>query len=53
MRRGKGGRRREVGMDERAWEQLQAWIDVRLELDPKRVRHSVVMARPARRSARS
>jgi integrase len=32
VRRGKGGRRREVGMDEWAWEQLQPWIDVRLEL---------------------
>src|SRR3954468_16470559 len=32
VRRGKGGRRREVGMDEWAWEQLQPWLDVRLEL---------------------
>jgi integrase len=32
VRRGKGGRRREVGMDEWAWEHLQRWIDVRLEL---------------------
>src|SRR3954469_16095995 len=31
VRRGKGGRRREVGMDEWAWEHLQRWIDVRLE----------------------
>jgi integrase len=31
VRRGKGGRRREVGMDEWAWEHLQPWIDVRLE----------------------
>jgi site-specific recombinase XerD len=29
IRRGKGGRRREVGMDEWAWEQLQPWLDVR------------------------
>jgi integrase len=32
VRRGKGGRRRQVGMDEWAWEHLQRWIDVRLEL---------------------
>jgi integrase len=32
VRRGKGGRRREVGMDEWAWEHLQRWIDVRLDL---------------------
>jgi len=32
VRRGKGGRRREVGMDEWAWEHLQPWIDLRLEL---------------------
>ena len=30
VRRGKGGRRREVGMDEWAWEHLQPWLDVRL-----------------------
>ena len=27
VRRGKGGRRRELGMDERPWEQLQPWLD--------------------------
>jgi integrase len=32
VRRGKGGRRREVGMDEWAWEQLQPWLDARGEL---------------------
>jgi integrase len=32
VRRGKGGRRREVGMDEWGWEQLQPWLDLRLEL---------------------
>jgi integrase len=32
VRRGKGGRRREVGMDEWAWEHLQPWINARLEL---------------------
>lgn len=32
VRRGKGGRRREVGMDQWAWEQLQPWLDARTEL---------------------
>ena len=32
VRRGKGGRRREVGMDAWGWEQLQPWLDVRREL---------------------
>jgi site-specific recombinase XerD len=32
IRRGKGGRRREVGMDVWAWEQLGPWLDLRLEL---------------------
>ena len=32
VRRGKGGRRREVGMDDWAWEQLQQWLTVRVEL---------------------
>ena len=32
VRRGKGGRRREVGMDDWAWEQLQHWLSVRVEL---------------------
>jgi site-specific recombinase XerD len=30
VRRGKGGRRREVGMDEWAWEQLRPWLDARV-----------------------
>src|SRR3954471_13114838 len=30
--RGKGGRRREVGMDDWAWEQLQPWLNARLQL---------------------
>jgi site-specific recombinase XerD len=29
LRRGKGGRRREVGMDAWGWEQLEPWLDVR------------------------
>jgi integrase-like protein len=32
VRRGKGGRRREVSMDEWAWEHLQPWIDIRVDL---------------------
>src|SRR5215203_5420427 len=32
VRHGKGGRRREVGMDEWAWEQLRPWLDARAEL---------------------
>jgi integrase len=32
VRRGKGGRRREVGMDDWAWEQLAPWLSVRVEL---------------------
>jgi len=32
VRRGKGGRRREVGMDDWAGEQLEPWLQVRVEL---------------------
>src|SRR3954452_1020649 len=32
IRNGKGGRRREVGMDEWGWEQLRPWLNARLEL---------------------
>ena len=32
VRRGKGGRRREVGMDDWAWEQLAPWLPDALEL---------------------
>jgi site-specific recombinase XerD len=32
VRRGKGGRRREVGMDAWGWEQLQPWLGMRREL---------------------
>jgi integrase len=32
VRRSKAGRRREVGMDEWAWEQLQPWLQTRAEL---------------------
>ncbi len=29
VRRGKGGRRREVGMDRWAWDQLEPWLQIR------------------------
>jgi site-specific recombinase XerD len=32
VRNGKGGRRREVGMDEWGWEQLRPWLTARAEL---------------------
>ena len=32
VRRGKGGRRREIGMDAWGWEQLAPWLSARLEL---------------------
>jgi hypothetical protein len=32
VRRGKGGRRREIGMDGWGWEQLSPWLSARLEL---------------------
>jgi integrase len=32
VRRGKGGRRREVGMDDWGWQELQPWLELRLEL---------------------
>jgi site-specific recombinase XerD len=32
VRHGKGGRRREVGMDAWGWEELQPWLDLRREL---------------------
>jgi integrase len=32
VRRGKGGRRREVGMDHWAWEQLRPWLETRVSL---------------------
>src|ERR1700754_1901941 len=32
VRRGKGGRRREVGMDDWAWQELQPWLASRLKL---------------------
>jgi site-specific recombinase XerD len=32
VRQGKGGKRREVGMDEWGWEQLRPWVERRIEL---------------------
>jgi integrase len=32
VRRGKGGKRREVGMDRWAWEQLEPWLAIRRQL---------------------
>jgi site-specific recombinase XerD len=32
VRRGKGGRRREVGMDAWGWEELEPWLELRLQL---------------------
>lgn len=32
VRRGKGGKRREVGMDDWAWEQIEPWLRLRAEL---------------------
>lgn len=32
VRRGKGGRRREVGMDRWAWNQLDPWLEIRAQL---------------------
>jgi integrase/recombinase XerD len=32
VRRGKGGKRREVGMDSRAWENLESWLAIRAPL---------------------
>jgi site-specific recombinase XerC len=33
VRNGKGGRRREVGMDEWGWEHLRPWLSARAELE--------------------
>ena len=32
VRRGKGGKRREVGMDRWAWDQLDPWLEIRRQL---------------------
>lgn len=48
VRQGKGGKRREVGMDRWAWEQLQPWIEVRRTLPV-----GGVLLHPARPNVRS
>jgi len=45
VRRGKGGKRREVGMDRWAWEQLDPWLEIRREL-PIGALLCVITARP-------
>jgi len=50
VRRGKGGRRREVGMDEWAWEQLEPWTAVRLALPVGPLRAPSGRARTGSRS---
>ena len=37
VRCGKGGRRREVGMEDWAWEQLRPWLDIRVSLPSKAI----------------
>jgi hypothetical protein len=32
VRRGKGGKRREIGMDRWAWDQIEPWLDHRVTL---------------------
>jgi hypothetical protein len=32
VRRGKGGRRREIGMDDRGWQELEPWLVARVAL---------------------
>ena len=36
VRRGKGGKRREVGMDRWAWDQLQPWLEIRRHVADRR-----------------
>ena len=48
VRRGKGGRRREVGMDDWAWEQLQQWLD-----GPRRAAGRPAVLRPHRTDPRA
>ncbi len=45
VRRGKGGRRREVGMDRSAWSQLEAWMEIRGRL-PVGALPCVITVRP-------
>jgi site-specific recombinase XerD len=47
VRNGKGGRRREIGMDAWGWEQLRPWLAARAELDA----HARARPRPPARRA--
>jgi integrase len=49
VRRGKGGKRREVGMDRWAWNQLEAWMEIRrrLPIGVAAVRYPRADCRPA------
>ena len=47
VRRGKGGRRREVGMDDWGWQELQPWLQRRLELRSARCSASSAARRAA------
>jgi site-specific recombinase XerD len=40
VRSGKGGRRREIGMDVWGWEQLRPWLTARVSLPPHQLRHA-------------
>jgi site-specific recombinase XerC len=59
VRSGKGGRRREVGMDEWGWEQLQPWLNARAGttsiylqgIDPEEIIATVHMRRAPMMSA--
>ena len=42
VRRATGGRRREAGMDDGAWEQRQQWLDVRVEMAREASRSIVI-----------
>ena len=56
VRRGKGGKRREVGMDRWAWEQLDAWLEIRRQLPIGAllcVIHRPTSGRPGRRLPRA
>jgi integrase len=47
VRRGKGGRRREVGMDEWAWEGLRPWLELRVSFRSARCSASSTVPREA------
>jgi site-specific recombinase XerD len=49
VRRGKGGRRREVGMDAWGWENLRPWLSERLGL-PTRVSLEATVSRSGQRA---